>query len=270
MKFRIISTIVVSLALSVGTGVGVVSATTAGKLPNDPLESVMWKSLAEKYFSDGPIVFDSRVKVMVPKAAENQFHVPVTVDASGLKDVKQIVVLTDLNPVAHVLTYKPKNAKPFIGFRVKVEQTTPVRAGVQTADGTWHIGGTIVDAAGGGCSAPATAQGDKDWLKRLGKTKVLVNRVNPDLARVTVRMRHPMDTGFAFGHPAFFMNQLDIRDKNERLLSSIEMSEPVSENPTLTIEPLMQAGAQQLLVDARDNDGNQFGYSVAVPAAQQD
>jgi sulfur-oxidizing protein SoxY len=98
----------------------------------------------------------------------------------------------------------------------------------------------------------------------------MVNRVSPKLARVTVRMRHPMDTGFAFGHPAFFMNQIDIRDKDEQLLSSIEMSEPVSENPTLTIEPRMQGGAQQLLVDARDNDGNEFGYSVPVPAAQLD
>ncbi len=268
MNFRIISSVVVSLMLAVASGTAL--AKSRADLPKDPLESVMWKSLAEKYFSDGPIVFDSRVKVLVPKSAEDQFHVPVTVDASALTDVKQIVVLTDLNPIAHVLTYRPENAEAFIGFRVKVEQTTPVRAGVQTADGTWHMGGTIVDAAGGGCTAPAIAHGSDNWLQTLGDTKVMVSRVNPKLARVTVRMRHPMDTGFAFGHPAFFMNRIDVRDGNEALLSSLELSEPISENPTLTIVPRVKDGAQQLLVDARDNDGNEFGYSVPVPAAQLD
>jgi len=208
--------------------------------------------------------------VSAPASAENQMHVPITVDATGLENVKQIVAVADLNPIQHVLTVRPEQALSFIGFRLKLQQSSPIHVGVQTEDGTWHMGGALVDAAGGGCTAPAAAHGMSNWMQTLGETRALVRRDSKGDARMTIRMRHPMDTGFAFGHPAFFMNQINIRDKNEQLLSSIEISEPVSENPTLTIEPLMQGGAQQLLVDARDNDGNQFGYSVAVPAAQLD
>jgi sulfur-oxidizing protein SoxY len=235
-------------------------------VPADPLESVMWDTLAKKFFSSGPIVFDARVRVLLPEAAEDQFFVPVTIDASGLQDVQEIVVLTDLNPIAHVLTYRPERAEPFIGLRVKVEQTTPVRAGVRTADGTWHIGGAIVEAAGGGCTAPALAHGQDDWARTLGDTRVRVNRVDSDAARVTVRMRHPMDTGLAFGYSAFFMNRIEIRDADRQVLSSLDLYEPVSENPTLTIMPRVGAAAQAITVDARDSDGNEFGYSVAIPA----
>lgn len=226
----------------------------------------MWQTLAERYFGNGPIVFDARVQVMVPESAEDQFFVPVTVDATALSDVREIVVLTDLNPIAHVLTYRPANAAPFVGLRVKVEQTTPVRAGVRTADGTWHVGGGIVQAAGGGCTAPAQAHGQDDWARSLGNTAVQVNRVTADTARVTMRMRHPMDTGLAFGYSAFFMNRIDVRDAQNLLVSSFELSEPVSENPTLTIMPRVGATADALQVKARDSDGNQFDFRVAVPA----
>lgn len=243
------------------------SATGANHaVPADPLQSVMWDTLAKKFFSSGPIVFDARVRVMLPEAAEDQFFVPVTIDASDLQNVQEIVVLTDLNPIAHVLTYRPERAEPFIGLRVKVEQTTPVRAGVRTADGTWHIGGAIVEAAGGGCTAPAQAHGQDDWARTLGDTRVRVNRVDADAARVTVRMRHPMDTGLAFGYSAFFMNRIEIRDANREVLSSLDLYEPVSENPTLTVMPHVGAAAQAITVDARDSDGNEFGYSVAIPA----
>src|SRR5690349_19387619 len=116
------------------------SSAGAAELPADPLDSVMWEDMARRFFKGG-IVFDQRVKVMVPANAEDQFAVPVTVDASGLNGVQEIVVVADLNPIPHVLTFRPANAAPFIALRVKVEQTTPIRAGVRTADGVWHIGG---------------------------------------------------------------------------------------------------------------------------------
>ena len=83
-------------------------------LPVDPLESVMWKSMAERFMPEGEIVFDDRVKVMAPLSAENQFHVPVTVDASALDDVKEIIVVADLNPIPLVMEMQPTQALSYI------------------------------------------------------------------------------------------------------------------------------------------------------------
>ena len=88
----------------------------ARDLPADPLKSVMWEDMAERFLPGGDIVFDQRVRVMVPASAEDQFFVPVTVDATGLPGVTEIVVLADLNPIPQVLTYRPADAEAFIAW----------------------------------------------------------------------------------------------------------------------------------------------------------
>lgn len=242
-----------------------VPASAATDLPADPLNSVMWDNMAERFFTGGKVVFDARVKVLMPANAEDQFFVPVTVDASGLHGVEEIVVVADLNPIPHVLSFKPTSAAPFIGFRLKVEQSTPVRAGVRTSDGVWHVGGAIVDAAGGGCTAPAQAHANANWTATLGDTRGLVRRENADTARVTLRMRHPMDTGLADGIPAFFLSQMSVKADDGREVATLETYEPVSENPTFTIKAKVAERDKALGFQGRDNEGNRYNFSLAVP-----
>ncbi len=243
------------------------SPALARDLPADPLKSVMWDEMAERFFTGGDIVFDTRVKVMVPKSAENQMAVPVTVDARELNGVAEIVVLADLNPIPQVLRMQPQQARPFIGFRMKVEQATPVRVGVRTVDGTWHLGGAWIDAAGGGCTAPANAHSVANWMKTLGETRAQVLREDVNTARVTVRMKHPMDTGLADGIPAFFMSDVNVQGEEGGAVAKIELFEPVSEDPTLTLLPLVSAAETRLAFNARDTEGNTYAYSLDVPAA---
>ena len=113
------------------------------ELPDDPLESVMWENMAQRFFP-GEVVFDQRVIVSAPYDAEDQMQVPVTVDATALENVEEIVAVADLNPFPHVLTLHPVRAQPFIGFRLKLEQASPVRVGVRTSDGVWHVNGVVV------------------------------------------------------------------------------------------------------------------------------
>ena len=242
------------------------NAAYATDLPADPLDSVMWEDMAKRFFNSGPIVFDQRVKVMLPASAEDQFQVPVTVDASALSGVEEIVIVADLNPVAHVLTYRPENAAPFIGLRVKVEQQTPVRAGVRTADGLWHLGGAIVDAAGRGSSSPAMARADANWTATLGQTRVLARR-EADATRLTVRMRHPMDTGLADGIPAFYLSSLKVESDSGGAIGELETHEPVSENPTFTLKAKLAEADSTINVTGRDNEGNRYAFSLAVPPA---
>jgi len=102
----------------------------AREIPEDPLQSVMWKSMAERFMPEGEIVFDDRVKVLAPYSAENQFFVPITVDATELENVDRVVAVADLNPIPLVLTVTPHKALSFIGFRLKLQQTSPIHVGV--------------------------------------------------------------------------------------------------------------------------------------------
>ena len=235
------------------------------ELPSDPLNSVMWQNMAQRFFP-GEVVIDQRVIVTAPYDAEDQLQVPVQVDATQLDNVVEIVAVADLNPIPHILTLRPLRAQPFIGFRIKLEQASPVRVGVRTSDGVWHVNGTYVNAAGGGCTAPALAHGLDNWYETLGETRAISRRETADLTRLSLRMKHPMDTGLAPGIPVFYMNTLKVKSPQGELLANLEMFEPVSENPTLTIKPLVKDNITELLVYARDTEANEFRFSLPVPA----
>ncbi|MDX2290124.1 MAG: quinoprotein dehydrogenase-associated SoxYZ-like carrier [Hyphomicrobiaceae bacterium] len=258
---RATAVILWSAAVMTGMAIGSVRADPAA----DPLRSVAWPDIQARYFAGAPIVFDDRVKVSVPSIVENQAQVPVTVDARGLAGVRQVVVITDLNPIQKVLTLTPVAADAFIAFRMKVEQGTPVRAAALTSDGVWHIGGVYLDAAGGGCSAPAVARGEANWSETVGRTQGRVWRNADGSARVGLRIRHPMDTGLARDNtPAFFIERLDLRSPSGVPLAGLELFEPVSEDPTLTLEVRLPVADTALIVTGRDNNGGE--YHAKLPA----
>ena len=232
---------------------------------SDPLNSVMWSEMREQFFGNAPFEFDDRIKVIVPSVLEDQTQVPMTVDARALSDVQKLVVFADLNPVVHVLTLRPINAEPYISFRMKVEQGTPVRAAALTSDGVWRVGGVYLDAAGGGCSAPALAREEEDWSVSVGNTRGRLWRQLDGTTRVRMRIRHPMDTGLTLDNiPAFYIEKVHMRSTSGAILASLDMREPVSEDPTLTLLVHQPATDTDLHVEGRDTGGNM--YSSKIPA----
>lgn len=255
---RVITSIVVMLVF--------MQSLQAREVDPDPLNSVMWENMVERFMPDGDVVFDPRVKVMAPASAEDQFYVPITVDATELENVDRVIAVADLNPIPLVLTVTPHQALSFIGFRLKLQQTSPIHVGVRTTDGVWHVGGVIVDAAGGGCTAPAAAHMTSNWMKTLGQTRAFAGRDRTGDARMTLRMRHPMDTGLAAGIPAFYLNELTVKTEDGVLIADLELFEPVSENPTLTIKPDVGDEAITITVSGRDTEGNNYDFPLSLPA----
>lgn len=239
------------------------TAANAGE--SDPLNSPMWEDMREQFLGSAEYRFDPRVKVSVPSVVENQAQVPVTVDARGLGKVQKIIVFADLNPLQHTLTLTPFEAEAFISLRMKVEQATPVRAAVLTGDGVWHVGGQFLEAAGGGCSSPAMARNVADWSLTVGNTRGRAWRQADGMSRVRMTIKHPMDTGLSQDNvPAFYIEEVLVRSADGKLLAKLEMREPVSEDPTLTMMVRLPAGDRAVHVDSRDIDGNQF--SSEIPA----
>lgn len=268
-----LSNVIVKTMLSMAFLTSLVSNSSAVELPEDVLQSVMWEHVAHNYILDKGVkgqkfVMDANVKVFAPKNAEDQANIPVHVDARGVKDIVKIVVVADLNPIPKVLTYEPIKSDARLSFRIKADQSTPVRAAVLDKSGTWHIGGTYVEAAGGGCQEPALAYQNEDWVSRLAEVRGKIwRKTGKQASRMRVSIRHPMDTGLADGIPAFYLEKLEVKDPNGTLYGRISIYEPVSENPTLTLFPHLLDSTQKVKLEGRDNNGNLI--RVKVPAAVQ-
>ncbi|NYZ12753.1 quinoprotein dehydrogenase-associated SoxYZ-like carrier [Azospirillum sp. RWY-5-1] len=245
----------------------VIAGPALADVPADPLGSVMWEVLAPAVFGDAPVVFDERVTVLAPADVENALAMPLAVDATALPDVREMVLVADLNPFPVVLRFEPLAARAFIATRIKVEQATAVRGAARTADGVWHVNGRLVDAAGGGCAAPPRAYAAGDWTRHLGEVQARAWPAADGSARLKLRVRHPMDTGLSAGIPAYFIDRLTVAGEDGRPLARIHPLEPVSEDPVFTLVALPAPGTRALALTGRDNNGIEFAATIPMTEA---
>ncbi|WP_246211077.1 quinoprotein dehydrogenase-associated SoxYZ-like carrier [Vogesella oryzae] len=221
---------------------------------DDPLHSVMWEVMQHTVLQDAPAVFDQRVKVTLPQQVEDGQRVPVSVDASALGQVEELLLFADYNPLPLALRMTPLRLAPVLSVAIRVNQATPVRAAARTADGVWHVGGQRVDAPGGGCALPTPTRNSTDWSTLLGR---LYGRVwqQDGQQRIRLRIMHPMDTGLVGNIPAFYLEALQLADGAGQPLATLTLQAPLAENPLFTFR-LPQALPGPLQVSARDSDGN--------------
>ncbi len=244
---------------------GSLSLLLAGPLmaaaPADPLESVMWDYTRNIFIGDDKYRFDSSIRVDVPAFAEDPTQVPITIDASALAGkIQKIVVWADLNPIQHILNYYPGDgANPKVSLRIKVQQSTAVRAAVLADDGLWHVGYAQLDAAGGGCTTPSMGNADPYWQSHLGE--IQSRRFDAEQgARYKFRVIHPMDTGLVDAIPEFYLEQVEVRGNDDATVVRMELSPPVSENPVFTFDLKDKQGDYHLWL--RDNGGNEFEQAL--------
>ncbi len=227
----------------------------------DPVPSVMWAFYHKQLLGDAPFVFDDRVRLLAPPFAEDARQVPLEIDARALGvDVVRVLAWAELNPLPKIVDFQPvARVQPWLSIRIRIEQATPLRAAVQTRDGLWHVGSTLIDAAGGGCTAPSVVRTQPGWEEHLGE--VLGARYpRGDGSRLRLQVAHPMDNGLVSGIPEFYLNQAQLLGADGEELARLELFPAVSENPNLGFD-IQGPGRTRLLL--RDNSGNAF--EAAIP-----
>ncbi|TDM04919.1 MAG: quinoprotein dehydrogenase-associated SoxYZ-like carrier [Ideonella sp. MAG2] len=245
------------------------AATTApaDAFEGDPYRSLPWADMRKEFLGGGRAVFDTRVQVQGPAFAEDPMNVPISVKVDpALGPVQRMVLLVDRNPIRKVLEYQPVTALPAIAFRFKLEQASPVRAAVLTQDGLWHVGGTWVDSAGGGCTVSGATRKDGTWTQTLGEVSGRLFTSAPgnaeaSISRLRVRVMHPQDTGLVGGIPAFYVNKLSVRDGKDRELARLLSFEPVSENPVFSFDFATPPDGGVFVVGS-DNNGNRIASKL--------
>ncbi|MFP3495205.1 quinoprotein dehydrogenase-associated SoxYZ-like carrier [Pseudomonas sp. SIMBA_059] len=226
----------------------------------DPVPSVMWAFYQKQFLGDAPFVFDERVKLLAPPFAEDARQVPLEIDARAFNGhVVNILAWAELNPLPKIVDFHPKaGVLPWLSIRIRIEQATPLRAAVLTDDGVWHVGSALIDAAGGGCTAPSVVRTQPGWEEHIGE--VLGGRYpRGEFSRVRVQVAHPMDNGLVSGIPEFYLNHAQLRDAQDQVLAELELFPAVSENPNLAFD-IQKAGPTRLLL--RDNSGNQIDAAI--------
>ncbi|MCG8324922.1 MAG: quinoprotein dehydrogenase-associated SoxYZ-like carrier [Thiotrichales bacterium] len=217
----------------------------------------------ERILDREPVIFDDRVRVQAPEFAEDPMNVPVSVQVDGIKNIEEIRVFADLNPIQHILNFRPIHVSAYIAFRFKVEQGTPVRAAVRTTtDGVWYVGGTWLDAAGGGCTAPSTGQLSGDWQSTLMNVTAKTRMNENEIERLRFRVMHPMDTGLAPGIPEFYLEKFSVIDERDRTIAYIETYQPVSENPVFSLD-IDSASTRSVRLEGMDNNGNRLEARIS-------
>lgn len=227
----------------------------------DPVPSVMWAYYHQQFLDNAPFVFDERVKLPAPPFAEDARQVPLEIDARAFKgEVVKILAWAELNPLPKIVDFQPMDrVLPWLSIRIRIEQATPLRAAVLTKDGMWHVGSTLIDAAGGGCTAPSVVRTQPGWEEHIGE--VFGGRYpRGEFSRVRLQVAHPMDNGMVSGIPEFYLNHAELRDAQDQLLARLELFPAVSENPNLGFD-IEGSGQTHLLL--RDTSGSQF--EAALP-----
>ena len=241
-------------------------ANTQDATGGDPLGSMQWPGLRKQYTQDAPLRFTDEVLVRTPAFADDALNVPLQIDARALQQVgggiARMIVVADRNPIREVLSFEPLQALPMLAFRIRLEQASPIRCLVQTRDGHWHVGGAMTQAAGGGCTVPGASRTDGSWSKTLNQVQA---RFFTNLAGASRRLRlqvmHPMDTGLVAGIPAFYIERLELRDAADQPWWRLQLHEPVSENPLITLE-MPTDGPREFCLLGEDNNGNRIDAGV--------
>jgi sulfur-oxidizing protein SoxY len=96
----------------------------------------------------------AEIKLTAPTIAESGANVPITVEANiPVEKVERLWIFVDKNPIPWVTDVKftPQNGQVFLSTRIKMGETSNVRAILQLKDGTFVMATKEVKVTAGGC-----------------------------------------------------------------------------------------------------------------------
>lgn len=246
------------------TALGCLTAATAFAAADDadntaPFDSDAWQDVLDLEFDGAEVVYDDSLYLVVPERVEEAFSVPVVMNfADTPYDVAEVALIAENNPFPMVARIYPQRPMTAVGFNIRLEMSTPVRAAVMDSDGVWHVVSEQVQVmTPGGCSAPGggamAGAGDIS-------TRQFV-RADGD-SRLKIRISHPMHTGLvidAWGEaiPEHYINNLTISDDRGDLAKMLLWAS-VSADPVFMFE--LPDTQQSVRVDARDTSGDLFEF----------
>ena len=141
------------LSVSVSTiaaAAGILPASVRAAWPHEYFANVQLKEAVSLLFDDRKITETDKIKLKLPRIAENGAVVPITV-TSKLEKVESISIFVEKNPVPLAARFSlSPEVDPFVSARLKMAETCDVIVLVE-ADGNVYSAKKQVKVTIGGC-----------------------------------------------------------------------------------------------------------------------
>ncbi len=231
----------------------------------DPLRSEIWADMIAEEFAGAPVVYDDRVRLVMPDWVEEPHSVPLVVKLpDGGAGIAEIAVFIENNPIRTAVRIAPRRPIQAVGMNVRLERSTPVRAAALDTAGIWHVAQTAVTVnSPGGCSTMP-----EDALAALGDIALKRFDRAGGASRLKVRIAHPMHTGFATDDagdtvPAYHIEQVAIED-DRGPLADLTTWAALSHDPVFHFD--LPDEQRTVRVSVRDSAGLWFEAMTPAPS----
>lgn len=230
----------------------------------DPLGSAVWADLVDTELAGESVVYDNSLFLAIPERVEEPHNVPVLVKLTkALGPVTEIALFAENNPIQTALRIYPHRAMQSVGFNIRLEQSTPVRAAVRDANGVWHVASRrVFVAVPGGCSEVSPGV-----VTDIGEIALKQFDRAGGASRLKVKINHPMHTGLASDEdgetiPAYYVERVTIEDTQGPIADLVTFA-ALSSDPVFILD--MPERQQSIRVSATDSDGLDFESGQSSP-----
>lgn len=206
-----------------------------------------------------------KVHLQAPQLADNAALVPIEM-ASELPGTRALALVIDRNPFPYIARFDfMPGAVPFARLRVRIAESSRLRAAALTADG-WHETSGHVDAAAGGCAADAAhapAYPDPPPSIRM-RARSLDQGIE-----VLALLTHPNENGLRKDSsgapiPERFIVKVSLR-RNGQPLVLAQLGRSVSQDPLLALRLLEGRKGDRLALGWEDSAGATRADEIALP-----
>ena len=245
----------------------------AGVEDTDQQRAERWQDLQKQIF-DGKTAKDddSAIKLDAPKRAEDAALVPITIQLTSPKDVKELYLVIDDNPspIAAHFQFGPDADPKEIKLRVRVNTYTDMHAVAVMKDGSLLETTKFVKASGG-CSAPMGVS-DQEAMQGMGDMRLKIAgdvQANKPVD-ATLMIKHPNFNGMQMNQvtreytPARYIQKIDVTYDSKKVFD-LDTDISLAANPVITFDLLPTAAKGEVKVSVKDSRGGDWNKTFNVP-----
>jgi len=213
---------------------------------------------------DSNFLDDPAIRIIIQEEVEEAHEVSMVVKVPNhLKNTKNLLILVDNNPIQLVTKIFPSKAIKSVGFNIRMEQDSYVRAALLSKDNIWHVSSKkVIVKSPGGCSLPSCDPTKEICeLNDLGKIVMQKYKRSSGNWRLKFKINHPMDTGLVTDPssgkivPEYYINWVHFSDKSGELAKAQTFG-ALSADPTLILD--FYDNIEKPHVKATDTKGKEF------------
>ena len=202
-------------------------------------------SIKEEYLGKNQqYLNNSNIRIIIQDEVEEAHEVSMVVKIpKTLKDTKKIFIIVDNNHIQLVTKIFPNKPLKSVGFNIRMEQDSFVRAAILDEQNIWNISSKkVIVKSPGGCSLPACDPTKEICApSKLGKIVMHKYKRSSGDWRLKFKINHPMDTGLVIDTnsgniiPEYHVNWLYFENDKEELAKA-QTYGALSADPTFILD----------------------------------